>query len=402
MPHITPYSEYTVRSTCRLCGGNLSGSLVYLGSTALANEYADETSKEQDEFQLYLVQCLECDHVQLPVVVNPERLFRNYKYVSGTSPMMRRHLSDYSREIVERAGWRPLNVLEIGSNDGTLLREILFRDPHAHVLGVDPAVEIAGRATYEGTLTLPTFFGPKLVPYLRAARPAGFGVVVANNVFAHIDDLNSIAASVSAVLHDNGIFVFEVGYLADVLDRGLVDVIYHEHLSYHHLMPLVPFLARHGLRVFDAHRTDVQGGSLRVWASKDVWRPISSRVSDLLGAETDMDPERLTMKIELLRGRVTSALRGSVACFGAPAKLTTLTSIIGLCYDVVYDDNPHKLGKYTPGWHVPIVSSERLAQDNPDTLLIASWNFATEIIERVRGWGYRGRIVVPLPEVQVL
>lgn len=397
-------SDYHVRDRCRLCDSILPKTpILDLGSTPLANEYpAAPIAGGQQTFPLFLSQCKSCGHVQLPVVVDPKRLFpESYPYKSGTSPVFRAHLKWLAETVgsmIPKSG----RVLEIASNDGTLLNE--FRAHGHEAWGIDPAAK-----EESGSLgkTLSRFFTHDLAgriargKYSQDACGPSFDAIVALNVFAHVDDLNDFTAGVAELLAPDGVFVFEVGHLPRVLANGLVGCIYHEHVSYHALGPLLPFFERHRLQLFDANMIDSQGGSIRCFVGRGRREP-SARLLFNIAAERNLMPpiDLLSRHIEARRAftyRVRALLSEgkSVAAFGAPAKLTTWSYALGLGPEditCVYDDNPLKVGRYTPGNFWPIVPSSRLLEDNPDAVVLFSSNFEAEIRERFKD--YRGEWIV--------
>jgi SAM-dependent methyltransferase len=392
------HRAYEVNDRCRLCSSKLPEERVLdLGETALANELKStrEESLAQDNYPLYLVQCESCGHVQLPVVVPAERLFPpDYPYESGTTATFRDHLWKQAKWLTTLVGGKPSRFLEVGSNDGTLLGYL--KELGHDVLGVEPAADLALAADRRGTTTVCGFFGAELaeqVLYGSLGRP--FDCVVANNVFAHIDDLGGCADGVARVLKPGGLFVFEVGYLPRVIEKGLLGVLYHEHLSVHHLAPLIPFLKARGLYVEHVREIDSQGGSLRVMARKPTdedqarrwsmpfWQP--GTVREQLRHD-NVDPRELCNAKRRLQQKALAAtqarLEGKRVCgYGAPAKLTTLLAATGIADDLecVFDDNPRKVGRFTPGTGIPIVSSSELAARKPDVLVLFSANFESEI-----------------------
>lgn len=422
-------SDWHERTDCRLCGSSLLHSSLSLPPTPPANEFlpAGSEARSQQVFPLHLSVCGDCGHVQLPVVVDPSRLFRNYLYVSGTSPVFVDHFRRYAESAVSDLCLQPGSfVLEVGSNDGTLLR--FFKELGMAVLGVDPAGEIAGAATSRGIMTIPDFFTPALArDVLGKHGPAD--LIVANNVFAHADDLHGMADAVSVLLAREGTFVFEVSYLMDVLDKCLFDTIYHEHLSYHHLAPLIRFFKRHGLTLYDAVHVPTHGGSIRCYVARG--RTQTDRLLSLVSAESrsglrtgyfcssegsGTDPIlRLASKIGALRMELRSVL-GSlrdegyrVVGFGAPAKATTLTHCFDISsqdIDFIVDDAPLKQGRLLPGKGIPILPSEALHTRSGGTrtaVLVLAWNFAESIM---RNHSYvfddEGCFVVPVPDVRVV
>ena len=397
-------SDYHVRTTCRLCDAPLPEErCLDLGETPLSNEYLDtaEASLNQQRFPLYLKQCTACGHVQLPIVVNPGRLWGpKYAYQSGTSPVFRKHLEELADEIAAIAGKDTRNgaVLEIGCNDGTLIQQLEYHG--LMPTGVDPS--------YTGDHG----------GIIRESWPCNVGtqkykVIVALNVFAHVDNLRGFTAAIAEALAPDGVCIVEVGYLPDVIERGLFDTVYLEHCSYHHLTPLLPFFQRHGLEVFDAKRIESQGGSVRIYLKRG---PVgmTKTLYELVEAETGLDVGKLRQRIDSTRNvfRLFDYYRNSkglpyIDIYGCPAKLTTLLSVIGefersdYGRTVIYDDNPLKVGKFAPGTYLPIVPSQQMQDRQPAYCLIASWNFASEIMKRQREIGFRGKFIVPIPEVRI-
>jgi SAM-dependent methyltransferase len=407
------------RETCRLCGGRELTPVLSLTPTPPANGFVpeDRLAEPQPAFPLDVFFCEDCAHVQLLDVVDPAVLFEDYVYVSGTSQVFVEHFRHYAGWVSDRFRPDPEGlVVDVGSNDGTLLG--FFKDRGHRVLGVDPARDIARRATETGIETVADFFTPALAAGLRD-RHGPAAVVTANNVFAHADDLAGMAEGVRALLAPEGVFAFEVSYLADVVRKTLFDTIYHEHLAYHALKPLVPFLARHGLEAIDALRVESHGGSLRVVAQPTGGpRPVDPSVGQMLALEDGLGLDRAETfrdfagRIEVLRLELSSLLRGfkaegrAIAGFGAPAKATTLMYHFGLGPDVIdfiVDDSPLKQGLYSPGMHIPILAPDLLYERRPDYVVVLAWNFADAIMERHRAFcDAGGRFVVPVPTVKVV
>ena len=406
------------RAACRLCGGRALTQVLSLAPTPPANAFVprEDLDRPQERFPLDVFFCESCHHVQLLDVVEPKILFENYVYVSGTSPVFVRHFEDYARSVVER--FRPAAgglALDIGSNDGTLLG--FFQKAGMKVLGVDPARAIAAEATSRGIETWADFFGPRLAARIRAERgPAA--VITANNVFAHIDDLGGVADGVRDLLAPDGVFVFEVSYLVDVYEKTLFDTIYHEHLAYHSVAPLKRFFAAHGLELFAAERVLSHGGSLRGFAQlKGGPRAADGSVDALIALEQRLGLDRAETlaafgrKIDAVGDSLRALLndlkkRGKrVAGFGAPAKATTLMIHFGLGPDTIefiVDDSPLKQGLFSPGLHVPVLSSEAIYARRPDYLLILAWNFARPIMDKhARFAAEGGHFIIPLPSVEV-
>lgn len=407
------------RNDCRICGSRSLTKVMSLGSTPPANAFLkkEQISGPEPKFPLDLYLCGECGHLQLLDVVSPELLFGNYVYVSSTSPSFVEHFRHYSADVASAYELKPGQLaVEIGSNDGILLRH--FKGLGMNVLGVDPAREIAGEATRSGIETLPEFFSPRLAEKIRRERGAA-SVVAANNVFAHADDLHGILEGVRILLAPGGIFVFEVSYLADVVEKTLFDTIYHEHLSYHSVRPLEVLFAAHGMELIDVIRVPTHGGSLRgivqVVGGPHARKPSVAALLEMerkMGLDRPETFERFARNIQALKQQLNSLLRRlrsegkRIAGFGAPAKLTTLMHHFEIGPDLVefvVDDSPLKQGLYTPGYHIPVVSAAHLQDHKPDYLLVLAWNFADNIIKNQQAFAAGGgRFIVPLPSLRTV
>lgn len=380
------------RKSCRLCGGAMGEPVLDLGEVPLSNALSVDRSPDPT-WPLQLVQCEDCRHVQTSVVVNAEAVFpTEYPYRSGTNPIMRKHLHDYALQIA--ANINGSLVLEIGSNDGTLLAEL--QEQGLYCLGVDPAVNAAREATERGQSTIPMAFTFELAGHLKKVD-----CVVANHCLAHIDDLQDVVEGVRKVLTKDGAFVLEVGRL----EAMSFDCCYLEHLSYHATQPLCNFLNRRGFYVDNVEEVAAQGGSLRIWA-----RPRS--VSDFGNICWSFLPAahvgRLKTQVDELRRDLEPLLTGRFAIYGAPAKLTTLLAAVPMLRkaECVFDDNPEKVGKFTPATHIPIVSAEivgeaELGYEPVNTIVLASHNFWQDLIPKIQARGFKGRIIRPLPVLQV-
>ena len=407
--------NYKVRDHCRLCNSPDLAQGIELQPTPPANAFlaVEMLEKEEYRYPLRLCVCMSCHHAQLIDIVDPEVLFGDYRYMSGISPVFVKHLSILATELIGSSSKSAPFVVEIGSNDGTLID--FFKKCGASVLGVEPSERLANYAIENGRPTINTFFGSKCATSI--VEKFGLAdIVCANNVLAHIDDLQDVFSGVKLLLDDDGIFVFEVAYLVDLVERGLFDTIYHEHLSYHSVTPMQRFVETFGLRLFAAKRINTQGGSIRFYIEHETGtRPIDGSVEELVSLETQLGLDGLQPYDELA-GRISSAgsaLRERIdhyrnnnkriAGFGAPAKLTTLLHefrISGDSIAFVAEDNEFKVGLFTPGLHVPIHGPESLYEQDIDIVVVFAWNFAASIIERHRTLTDRGVVfVIPLPNL---
>jgi len=407
------------RETCRLCDSRNLELVLSLPPTPPANALVsrEQLGLEQERFPLDLFQCRECGHVQLLDVLDPKVLFEHYLYVSATSPMFVKYLQEYADWVIRTFNIpRGSLIVEAGSNDGTFLK--FFKQAGMKILGIDPARNLAQVANAAGIETIPEMFTPSLAKDIRSKRGLA-KVVVANNVFAHADDLGGFADAANQLLDDDGVFIFEVSYLVDVYEKKLFDTIYHEHLSYHSVTPLPCFFDKHGMEVIDVQRVASQGGSLRVVVQKKgAGRKVQESVSQLIHLEKTLginEPKSMRLfglRIEALRKDLCELIREikqngkHIAGFGAPAKATTLMFSFGLGRDVldfVVDENPLKQGLFTPGLHIPILPPRVLYERMPEYLLILAWNFAEDIIKRYEEYHAKGgKFIVPIPSVRVI
>ena len=411
--------NYVHRETCRLCTGRNVSKVFALAPTPLANAFvtADKLDQEQDRYPLDVWFCNDCGHLQLLDVVDPSVLYAHYVYVSGTSPVFVRHFKDYAGYVIENFQPAPAGlVVDIGSNDGTLLR--FFKEAGRRVLGVDPAQEISEQTRASGIPVIVDYFSPVLADRIRSEHGAA-SVIAANNVIAHIDDLAGVMEGVRRLLAPDGVFVFEVSYLGAVVENTLFDTIYHEHIDYHSVTPFLAFFSHCGLELIEAVRVDSHGGSLRgVVQIKGGPRRQGQSVRLMLDYEEAAGLNRpetyaaFADHIDGLRTELSGLLHRlksegkRIAGFGAPAKLTTLMYHFGLeadLIDFVVDDSPLKQGHYTPGMHIPVVPAQELYNRKPDYVVILAWNFAKPIIEKHSAFREAGgRFIVPLPKVEVI
>ena len=406
------------RSTCRLCNSGELEPVIQLTPTPPANAFvtSSRVKIKQPVFPLDIFFCRSCDHVQLLDVIDPHFLFSDYVYVSGTSSVMVQHFQRYASEAINR--FKPKLgglVVDIGSNDGTLLS--FFRNAGMSILGIDPAREIVKEANKNGIETIEGFFNQPLAEKILASKGRA-SIITANNVFAHADNLESIIQGVRSLLTSDGVFIFEVSYLADVIDKTLFDTIYHEHLSYHSVGPLRRFFAKHGMNLFAACRVGTHGGSLRGFCQlADGPHSDDGTVSELIAAERIQALHKVETfsnfgrRIEELKYELNTLLKQlksegkKIAGYGAPAKATTLMYHFDVgreVVDFIVDDNPLKQGLYSPGRHISIVSSSEIEKQSPNFLLVLAWNFADAIISNNQSYQKKGgQFVVPLPKVEV-
>lgn len=403
---------------CRLCDSEDLQLALRLPASPIGDAFVPVSQKEipQPEYPLDLNLCTTCGHVQLGHVLDSETLFREYLFETRTSLGLVNHFKQYAHDLLTQYPAEPKDlVVEIGSNDGSLLT--FFREAGLRVLGVDPARRPAETAQQSGIPTLVDFFTSDLAKLIE--RQYGRATIIAaNNVFAHADHLRDMAVGIRQLLADDGLFVFEVSYLLDIVERLLFDTIYHEHLSYHAIKPLDRFLAEAGLQLIDVQRISSKGGSIRCVAQLSGGpRPVSPIVSELIAHEDHIGLDRpeiyqeMQQRIEVLRqdvwSRINPILKSGreVVGYGASPTATTLLYAFGLQNHLAYlvDDNPIKHGLLSPGHHLPVYPSSELTVRQPAMAVIFPWMFIEPI--RRRNADYLkagGRFIVPLPSVNIL
>jgi SAM-dependent methyltransferase len=405
---------------CRFCAAPLRHTFVDLGMSPLCESYVplERLASMEPFYPLHARVCERCLLVQLEEFVAPERIFTEYAYFSSYSDSWVAHARDYVDMAIERFGLGPDSlVVELASNDGYLLQHVVERGIPA--LGVEPAANVAAAAQERGIETVVAFFGREL-----AARLVSEGrradLLVANNVMAHVPDLNDFVGGMEPVLAQNGVVTIEVPHLIRLVEGNQFDTIYHEHFSYFSFLTARKVLSAHGLEVFDIDELTTHGGSLRLYAQRRSGglQPLSPRVEELaerergLGYDTIDGHGAFSTRVRETKWRLLEFLIGRrregkrIVGYGAPGKGNTLLNYCGIRTDLLeftVDRNPYKQGQFLPGTHIPIRHPEALEQARPDYILILPWNLKREIVDQLsytREWG--ARCVVPVPEVEVL
>jgi len=362
--------------------------------TPVADHYVtgERLGETQEAYPLDLYLCRGCGHVQMLDVVDPDVLFRDYVYMTSFSLGLVEHFKELASRLMDLQNLqRGSLVLEIGSNDGSMLRA--FKERGFSVLGIDPARDIARKATESGIETLPEFFTSDLAG--RIAKEHGpASIVIANNVFAHADELGDIADGIRELLSGDGVFVFEVSYLVDIVGKMLFDTIYHEHLCYHSVKPLQRFFREHGMELIDVERIPSKGGSIRGLAQRAGGpKKTSPEVAGLTRLEEELGMEKaatygkmsariLEMKSELGSFLSEMLSQGKViAGYGASATVTTLLYQfdLGDKLSFLVDDNPARHGLFSPGHHLPVFPSSELLERKPDYVVVLAWAYADPI-----------------------
>lgn len=398
---------------CRVCRGMTFAEVLDLGLTPFADDFvpAGRADVSETYYPLRVLSCLSCGLVQLSYVAPREALYgEDYPYVSSTTASGVMHYRRMAAEVYQRV--QPPQgglAVDIGSNVGVLLDG--FRDCGQRVLGIEPVPYIAKTANARGIQTLNEFFSARLASEVMAQHGRAH-VVTGTNVVAHIDNLWDLANGLRTLLAPSGMFVFEAPYLGDLLENVEYDTIYHEHLSYLSLKPVMRLFALVDMEVVDVEQQDIHGGTMRYYIARSGSFKVSDAVTQLAASE----PKRcgqsalsaFAAKVRenrLMLGHMIRTLRlhdRSVAAVSAPAKGMTLLHACGLgpnLIDFVTEKAPTKIGKFTPGTRIPVLADEELLRRQPDYALLLAWNFAKEIMHNLRE--YRGAFIVPVPRPQI-
>jgi SAM-dependent methyltransferase len=411
-------TETTTLPACRLCGQGLRRTFVDLGMSPLCESFLGPEGLNRMEpfYPLHVRICEGCLLVQLETYVAAEEIFGgDYAYFSAYSDSWVEHARVYAERMTDRLDLSEDSlVVELASNDGYLLQHFVRRGIPA--LGIDPARNVAEAARERGVETLVDFFGADLAERLVAERGEA-DLVAANNVLAHVPDVNDFVAGMRILLAPGGVATIEVPHLVRLMEGNQFDTIYHEHYSYFSFHVLVRLFEEHDLQVFDVEELPSHGGSLRVFVRRAGGEP-DPGVGALLEREREGGYDTLEgyagfgervaetkrRLLELLFGLRRDGKR--IVGYGAPGKGNTLLNYCGIRTDVLdytVDRNPGKHGKFLPGTHIPIHPPERIAETRPDYVLILPWNLKREIaaqLDYVREWG--ARLIVPIPEPEVL
>lgn len=399
---------------CRCCESKIV-EFFSLGKMPLANLFLKKNQLTQEKkFDLSLGFCSQCYLVQLIKIVSPKDLFRNYIYFSSNSTTFLNHCKKTADILYKRL---KLNnnklVLEIASNDGTQL--MFFKKLGVKILGVDPAQNIAKLANKKGIVTLPEFFNYKLA---RKLIDSGINadLVLGENVLAHIPNIRNFLDGVAVILRDKGTAVFEFPYLEGLL-KNKFDTIYHEHVFYFSLLSLINLFKKAGLEIYDVEKTNMQGGSLRIFASHAGCFSISKNILNLKKKEItqgfsdirkytkiERNVTRLKAKILLLFKKIKKENK-SIAVYSAPAKGNILLNYFGIkkFLDYIVDNSKEKQGLYTPGTHFKVYPPEKIYREKPDYLLILCWNIAEEVMQQLSEYKkLGGKFIIPVPSLKIL
>lgn len=412
--------DSSAQLNCRGCGHTLSYSFANLGMSPLANSYLQSQQLNQMElfYPLHAYVCEQCFLVQLGEFESPENIFSDYAYFSSFSESWLQHAKAYSQKMTERFSLNADSlVVEIASNDGYLLQ--YFKEQAIPVLGVEPAANVAKVAEEAGVPTKVMFFGSETAQQL-VAEGYQADLMAANNVLAHVPNIQDFVVGFQRLLKPTGVATFEFPHLLQLIKHNQFDTVYHEHFSYLSLLAIQQVFNKQGLQVFDVEQLPTHGGSLRVYVqqAENPPYPVSATVAEILQAEDAAGLNQLntylsfSQQVQAVKYSVLSFLTEakqqgkSIVGYAAAAKGNTLLNYCGVgpeFLDYVVDRSPHKQGRFLPGTHIPIMSPEKIKETKPDYVLILAWNLQNEVKEQmsfIKEWG--GQFLVPIPSLKVL
>ena len=404
---------------CLICKNSKLVKYLDLGTSALANSFLkkNELNKKEPIFPLQVFYCQNCHLAQLTELVNRKILFLKYDFLSSASSPLIEYFKKYVENIKRDY---PLQsddfVVEIGSNDGILLKN--FDKNKTKILGIDPAKNIAKIANKNGIETLPIFFNIKTALKIRK-KYGKASIIIANHILAHTENPHNIISGVKELLKEDGVFIFEVQYIANLIKKNQFDNTYHEHICYFSLSPLQTLFEKFDMNIFNIEEVEAQGGSIRVFvANKSNIIPVKNSVKNLIKKEKanglydlkiykEFGKHPATIKKDLVTLLKKLKKQGKkIVGYGASAKGNTMLQYCNIgreLIDYIIDTTPSKQGKYTPGTHIPVHKPEYLKKDKPDYILILAWNYADLIIKKENELRKNGvKFIVPIPKIKII
>ncbi len=404
-------------SHCRYCGGSQLTQFLSLGAQPPSNSFLKpEQIPLEQRYPLDVYLCESCFLVQLLDVVEPEEIFREYLYLASTSKALKNHYAALTARLMQRFALKAGDVVvDIGCNDGVLLAGYTL--PGIVRVGVEPS-SVAEYAEAAGNKVVRGFFGADAAKQI-ASSYGKARIVTATNVFPHVDNIGAFTDGLPQVLADDGVFIIEASYLIDLIDQTLFDTIYHEHLCYLSLTPMVPFFERHGLQIIAAERVPfgASGPAIRVWAQKRGGpHKVEASVAETLAAEKQWGVDKLSRyqaysaQVEKVRQDLLALIASlkakgaKIGAYGAPAKGNTLLNYVGLTardLECVAENNKIKQGLLTPGSHIPVVSDEEFLARMPQYALLLTWNYLDFFLKHSDYIKRGGRFIVPLPNPRI-
>ncbi len=407
------------QKVCRMCKSDQLQKFLDLDFTALSDNFLKEEQLEEPEmfFPLTVYSCLNCGLCQLGHIVSPELMFNeNYPYDSSTTKTGTAHFTNMGISICKRFNLKPDSlIIDVGSNAGVLLNG--FKSQGMKVLGIEPSSNIAKIAIDNKIDTIINFFSKKLIKKI-IEQYGTASVITGTNVFAHIDDLDDFMNTCDSLLLDDGLIIIEAPYLLNLIENLEYDTIYHEHLSYISVNPMIEFCKQFNFELFDVEEYKIHGGTLRYFIGRKNKQKISENVSKFVKLESNKQlysEKKLKSFSESVKNHRNSLQQllydlkkngKKIVAISAPAKGNTLLNYCKIgpeLLDYVTERNPLKIGKYTPGMHIPVFSDSELLKKQPDYALILAWNFADEIIKNNSEYQRKGgKFIIPIPKPVII
>ena len=409
---------YKYRTKCRLCSNEKFELILDLGKQPPSNSFLRkyELKNKEKRFPLRLYICKKCFHLQLLDVVDKKYLFSNYHYFTSANKPIIEHFEKYANDVYNKILKKRENpfVIEIGSNDGTLLKKILKYK--VNVLGIEPAKNLAKISRKSKIKTENSFFNIQLAKNISKKQKAD--LIIANNVLGHIDNLHEFLTGILEVLKDNGVFVFEVPHSLILIQKLEFDTIYHEHISYFSIIPLLKWLKKYNLEIFDVQKKRVHGGTIRVYVSKRGKFKIKKSVEKIIIIEKKYGMNKIgtfrifTKKVECLRNNLLKKINelkenNELFGYGAPAKgnvLLNYCQIDNKILDFITDTTKMKQGKYAPGSKIKIISPKIISKKGTGCIaLLLAWNYKLAIIKKEKKFLEQGgKFLIPVPNPKLI
>lgn len=405
-------NKYETHEYCRVCNSKNIELVIDFGDMPLAGGFmkVEEIPTSNIKYPLRLARCVDCTLMQIIDIVAPEKIFSQYSYASSKTQTMLNHFSKLGKYIVDAFSVHGKLVVEFGCNDGALIKPLI--QSGAFPIGVDPSDVAKNASEEEGWTLINDYFNEKIANQI-IVKYGKAKVIVGNNVFAHVNDLHTIMLSVDKLLDIDGVFLIEVCYQGELLNKIQYDTVYHEHIYYYSLTSLIKLFSKYDFRVIDVHEIPTHSGSIRVIASKmqSPWKQ-TQRVATLLEKEKHQNIKDFVKRVHHHRETFQSfinqlKLEGKrIGAYGASGRMTTLLNYCGLNYDLIdyiVDISPLRYDRIVPGILVPIVPPEVFHANLLDYMIMTAWNYETEILEKEQGYlKSGGKFIIPLPNVRIV
>lgn len=412
--------KYKYLKKCRLCQCK-TDVIINLGNIPIGNNLSSKKkdSIQQEIFPLNINNCINCNHYQLGISIDPKILYaKNYTYLSGIGSTFIKHFENYSNWISKKIKLKKSDlILDIGSNDGTCLS--FFQKQDFLVCGVDPADKPASIANENGIFTFNEFYSKKTNKKIIRKFQKKPSLITSHNVLAHIDNIRKVFINSYDLLDNGGYFCFEVGYFKKVLEKKLFDTVYHEHLDYHHANPLINFLFKIGFSIVEVSTNNIQGGTIRILCKKINFKKISPQVKNFINKERKtilFNKQLIARRIKEFKANLQLVClelnnlkkRNFIIAYGAPTKAALIANILKLNKNIInftIEDNNLKMNKFIPGTDIPIKSFSQIFDYKEIIVFVFAWNFENDIYKKLSNIksmnDIKIKLILPLPEYRI-